>query len=186
MKKKSPKKPKFKQEEAIKYKAEQGGAISAPQKKKKKEKSLGHKEQEALAYKASQGGAIRPAGSKGKKKQEKKVKSKINRFHDPIHRHLHQHLSGRGGRLDPPYVRKKMYELTKNMHPSIFHSYMHSKPMDLPQHYQDHPGKNITPNPRDSISHVIDTGGSMSSLTHSENGLLQAHDSRFYHQSEII
>ena len=184
MKKKSPKKPKFKQEEAIKYKAEQGGAISArlpeKEKKPKKDKSLGHKEQEALAYKASQGGAI------PKVKKKKKGKSKIQRFHDPIHRHLHQHLSGRGGRLDPPYVRKKMYELTKNMHPSIFHSYMHSKPMDLPQHYQDHPGKNITSNPRDSISHVIDTGGSMSSLTHSENGLLQAHDSRFYHQSEII
>ena len=180
MKKKSPKKPKFKQEEAIKYKAEQGGAISAPSKKKVKEKKLDFKIQEALASKASQGGRI------PKEVKRKKGKSSINRFHDPIHRHLHQHLSGRGGRLDPPYVRKKMYELTKNMHPSIFHSYMHSKPMDLPQHYQDHPGKNITPNPRDSISHVIDTGGSMASLTHSENGLLQAHDSIFYHQSEII
>ena len=134
------------------------------------------KVEEAKQYKAEKGGAI-PSKQKPKKK---------HKFHDPIHRHLHHHLSGRGGRLDPPYVRKKMHELTKNMHPSVFNSYMKGSYHSLPLHLADHPGRNIHKNKMDAHAHVIDTGGSMSSLTHSENGILSAHDSTFYHQSEII
>ena len=65
-----------------------------------------------------QGGRIAKPKKRSPKKDQKvreAIQKKIQggklRFHDPIHRHLHKNLSGRGGRFDPPFVRQKMHQM---------------------------------------------------------------------------
>ena len=140
-----------------------------------------------------QGGAIDPKKVRFKeKKKDEKVDQALQKkmqggtYFDPIHKHLHKNLSGRGGRFDPPYVRKKMHELMSGYHPSVFQSYMKGKYHDLPQDKQYHPGKPIRKTRPDTVAHVINTGGSLSAITHSENGLLHSFDSTFYHHLELV
>lgn len=169
----------------------QGGAIRKP--KKKKKEYLDPKVDEALE-KQAQGGAIRKPKKKKKEYRDPKVDEALEKqaqggrikFFDPIHKHLHTSLSGKGGRLDPPYVRKKMHELMSAYHPSVFQSYMRGRFHDLPQHRSDHPGRKIRPTRPDPRPTVVDTGGSLQALHQSENGYLTSVDTNFYHHLEMI
>ena len=162
-KKRSPKKGKKRVQinEAL-NKTFQGGKIDRP--KKKSQKKL-PKIEEAL---------------------EKKFQGGKLRYHSAIHKHLHKNLSGLGGRFDPPFVRQKMAELLSSYHPSVFHSYMAGKVKDIPQHQAYHPGAPVQPQRRERRPTIVNSGGSLRSLTHSENGLLQSFDSNFYSHSEIV
>ena len=153
------------------------------------------KVEEALQTKAVTGGAIekkkvriRPPKKDPKIEEamQKKAQGGSIKFHDPIHRHLHKNLSGRGGRLDPPYVRKKMSEVMSSFHPSVFQSYMKGKYHDLPMDHSEHPGPRISKNPREPRPHVIDTGGSLSALHHSVDGVLTSVDTNFYSHLEVV
>ena len=168
---------------------EVGGAIRKPRKRSPKKQE----EIEEALEKTMQGGAIRkPKKRSPKKKQDieealdRKMQGGKIKFHDPIHKYVHPRLSGRGGRFDSPFVREKMHQLMSAYHPSIFHSYLSGRVQDVPSdpHY-DFGGapQRVRHDPRPT---VVDSGGSMRALTHSENGFLQSFDSTFYSHSEIV
>lgn len=140
-----------------------------------------------------QGGSIRKPKKKSPKKNpavEEALNQKMQggrvRFHDPIHKYVHGRLSGKGGRFDPPFVREKMHQMMSAYHPSIFQSYLSGRVHDLPKdpHYEfgGHPQR-VRHDPRPT---VVNSGGSMRALTHSENGFLQSYDSTFYSHAEIV
>ena len=166
-----------------------GGAIRKPQKRSPKK----NQEIEEAIEKTMQGGAIRkPKKRSPKKNQEieealdRKMQGGKIRFHDAIHKYVHPRLSGRGGRFDSPFVREKMHQLMSAYHPSIFQSYLAGKVHDIPSdpHYEfGGVPQRVRYDPRPT---VVDTGGSMNALTHSENGFLQSFDSTFYSHSEIV
>ena len=176
-KKRSPKKD-TKIEEALATKMQSGGAIRKPKKKSPKKDQ---KVEEAIAAKM-QGGKLAAdsgaplVGAGGKLK-----------FHDATHKYLHQKLSGRGGHIDSPFVREKMHQLMSAYHPALFQSYLSGKVRDIPSdpHYALG-GLPLPPTRIDPRPTVVDTGGSMAALTHSENGLLQAFDSTFYNHFELV
>ena len=169
--------------------ATQGGAI---RKARKKSPKKNEKIEEALAA-SMQGGAIQKPKKKSPKK-EPKVQEALAasmqggklRFHDPMHKYLHGQLSGRGGKLDTPFVRQRMHALMSKYHPALFSSYLAGRVRDLPHdpHWDlGAPPQQTRPDPRPTF---VDHGGSLSALTHSENGVLQAHDSRWHPHFEIV
>jgi len=175
-------------DEAIQAKM-QGGAIRKPKRRSPKKIP---KIEEALEKKM-QGGAIRKPKKRSPKKipkieeaLEKKMQGGAIRFHDAMHKHLHNNLSGRGGRFDSALVREKMHQVMSRYHPALFQSYLSGQVRDIPTDRQYHLGGPIKPVRRDPRPTIINTGGSMSSLTHSENGVLQAHDSTFYQNYELV
>ena len=147
-------------------------------------------------YKTFAGGKIDKV-KKREKKKDAKVEEAINttftggkikkKFHNRLHKHLHENLTGKGGRFDSPFVRKKMHELmTKHGHPKIFQSYITGRYNNFHEDPSDTLHGPPKPVRRDSIAHVIDTGGSLKKLTHSEGGFLQSYDSKWYSHVEIV
>ena len=165
---------------------DEGGAIRNP---KKKEPDRDEKIMQALAvYK---GGAIRKPKKKEPKRNEKIMQALAThkgggiKFHDRGHKYLYNNLSGKGGRLDSAMCRKMMHNIMSKYDPTLFQSYLRGKVMDLPRFDHDHPirTKRATV---DSHADVIDHGGSLNSITHSENGILRSHNAEFHHYFEII
>ena len=170
-----------------------GGKID--KKVKKREKKIDPKIEEAID-KTFAGGKIDKV-KKREKKKDAKVEEAINttftggkikkKFHNRLHKHLHENLTGKGGRFDSPFVRKKMHELmTKHGHPKIFQSYITGRYNNFHEDPSDTLHGPPKPVRRDSIAHVIDTGGSLKKLTHSEGGFLQSYDSKWYSHVEIV
>jgi len=164
-----------------------GGSIRNPKKKSpKKDRKI----EEALQTQV--GGSIRNARKKSPKKNKKvreALKTQIGggiRFHSTKHKWLYNNLSGRGGRLDSPQVRQHMYDLMKQYDGNLFKTYLHGKVVDRPRFIQDEVFRSRKPNKQDSSAHVIDYGGSLNSITHSEDGLLTAHNNEFFHLFEIV
>ena len=161
VRKKSPKKnPKI--EEALAQKM-QGGSIKNPKKKSPRKKP---KIDEAIQEQFKRGGRVK--------------------FHDPVHKYLMGKLSGRGGTLDSSYCREKMHQLMSAYHPSLFQSYLSGQVRDVPQHRAYHmkgPPRAVRNDVRPT---VVDTGGSLRSISHSENGYLQSYDSTFYNHVELV
>ena len=176
----------------------EGGAIRNP---KKKEPERDEKIMQALA--TSVGGAIRNPKKKEPERDEKIMQAlatsvggsnrkKSNRkkggsikFHDSAHKYLYQKLSGRGGRLDSAMCRKMMHNIMSKYDPTLFQSYLRGKVMDHPRFHSDHPIQ--TPKPKqDAHADVIDHGGSLNNITHSEDGILRSHDAEFHHFFEIV
>ena len=153
-------------QEALEYKVRSGGAIKKPRKKSPKRDP---KIEEAIEAKIKQGGSM-----------------KKRKYHDAIHKHLMQNLTGRGGGFDSPFVREKMHQLTSSYHPSIFHSYLSGRVRNLPSDPAHAPGSRITKTRPDPRPTIVNTGGSLNAITHSENGLLQAFDSQFYSHVELV
>ena len=140
------------------------------------------------------GGAIKEPKTKLKKKdpkieeaieaQSKQMGGKL--FYSPTHKYLHEKLSGRGGRLDTAFCREKMHQLMSRYHPSLFQSYLTGRvPERTPSyHERSHPTPKFQ-KPRLTRA-LIDTGGSLNGISHSENGLLQAFDLTFHHFVQLI
>ena len=168
---------------------DEGGAIQKVRKRLPKKLP---KIDEAL-QKQMQGGAIHKVRRRSPKKKpkieealQKQMQGGKMRYHDRMHKHLHKNLSGRGGRFDSQFVREKMHQVMSSYHPALFQSYMSGKVRDIPQHNRHEPGMKpqaTRPDPRPS---VVDMGGSMNSITHSENGVLQSFDHTFYQHLEIV
>ena len=168
---------------------EQGGAILKARKRSPKKKP---KIDEALE-KQMQGGAILKARKRSPKKKpkidealEKQMQGGKIKYHDRMHKHLHKNLTGRGGRFDSEFVREKMHQVMSAYHPALFNSYMTGKVRDFPTDTRYEPGPKPVATRPDPRPTVVDMGGSMRSLTHSENGALQSFDNTFYSHLEIV
>ena len=164
-------------------------------KKKKKDEKV----EDALQAQAAQmGGAIRKPILR-KKKKDGKIQEALNvqaakmggglkqpMFHSPTHKYLHEKLSGRGGAFDSPFVRQKMHQLMSRYHPAMFQTYSTGRVNHLKDEFHDrwHPAPR--PQARENRPTYVDTGGSLRSVSHSENGLLQSFDSTFHHHLELI
>ena len=164
-----------------------GGAI---RKTHRKEPLRNEKVMQALAA-SVRGGSIRKARKKEpsrNKKIEQALAAKRGggiRFHDKSHKYLYEKLSGRGGRLDSALCRKMMFNIMDKYDPTLFQSYLHGKVIDTPRFHHDHPIQ--TPRPkRDARADIIHYGGSLNSITHSENGLLRSHNPEFHNFFEIV
>ena len=162
-----------------------GGAIKEPkQKKKKKDPKI----EDALQAQAQQMGGRIP------KKKPKRVEPRSQRraafepavFHNPTHKYLHEKLSGKGGAMDSPFCREKMHQLMSRHHPALFQTYLTGRVNHLRDEYHDR----AHPAPRKQRAETrptfVDMGGSLRSVSHSEDGLLQSYDSTFHHHLELI
>ena len=87
-------------------------------------------------------------------------------------------LSGRGMAHDPPHIREAMFNAFAQ-HPEVLSTYIQGQVANPT--YTDLVGKGA-----DTQADHIDYGGSLSALSHSENGYLVAHDSEFPHEFHII
>ena len=78
-----------------------------------------------------------------------------------------------------------MQSIMKNYDPAIFESYLTGKVVKNPKSYEN---ERMPPprQKRDAHADVTDFGGSLNSISHSENGLLISHNSEFYHYLEIV
>ena len=168
---------------------EQGGSILKVKKRPIKKRP---KVDEAL-QKQMQGGAILKSKKRSPKKKpkvdealEKQMQGGKMKYHDRMHKHLHKNLTGRGGRFDSQFVREKMHQLMSSYHPSVFNSYLSGKVKDIPANRHYEPGQKPMPTRPDPRPTIVDTGGSMRGLTHSENGRLQSFDNTFYTHLEIV
>jgi len=165
-----------------------GGAI---RKTHPREALRNEKVMQALAA-SVRGGSIRKARKK-EPKRNKKIEQALAakrgggriKFHDKSHKYLYEKLSGRGGRLDSALCRKMMFNIMDKYDPTLFQSYLHGKVLDTPRFHHDHPIKTPRPKP-DSRADVVNYGGSLNSISHSENGLLRSHNSEFHNFIEII
>ena len=175
---------------------DEGGAIAKPRAKKKKKEDP--KVEEALRTQASQmGGAIRKPILKKRKKDERdsKVEEALDAqasqmggklFHNPTHKYLWGKLSGRGGGFDSPFCREKMHQLMSRYLPSLFNSYLTGKVKRLVPDYHERPHPPPRPQREEKRPTFVDRGGSLRSVTHSENGLLQSFDSNFHHYLQLV
>ena len=144
-----------------------GGAITKKVKKRSPKKE--YKIQEALATET--GGAIKKRGV---------------RYYNKHHKYLKEKLTGRGGRLDSTECRKMMYHVMKKLPAEYFQTYIRGR-TTRPQRFEnDHLTNSRKPRYEDATAHVIDMGGSLSAITHSENGYLRSHDSTFHHTYQEI
>ena len=170
---------------------DEGGAIERKRVRKRSPKQR-EKIMEALA--TEEGGAIeRKRVRKRSPKQKKKIIEALAtreggsiKYHDRIHKYLHQNLTGRGAGFDSPQCRKLMYNLMKHSHPSVWNSYVKGKSHDIHKDPQFHLTNAKPPIRQDPRTHMTSYGGSMRSLTLSENGRLHAHDHRFHHEFEMV
>ena len=92
-------------------------------------------------------------------------------------------LSGRGLAHDPPHVARAMIR-TFAQHPEVLHTYIQGRvpnPPQLVRHLTQHSHAK-----RDAGASVVDYGGSMNAISHSENGYLMTHDARFPHEFHIM
>ena len=182
---KKPKKPK----------EETGGAIRKPKRRTPKKPA-----RVLDADVEDTGGAIRKPKRRSPKKPARVLDADVEetggavkkprrrrRYHDRVHRHLMENLSGRGGRFDSPFVRKKMHEMLQH-DPTLWQSYVKGKYHMPPHHAADHPGLPLPKQTVKQLSPILleSRGGSMPMLTHFENGRLAAHDSSFYNSVEIV
>jgi len=158
-----------------------GGAIKDPKVKRKKKDP---KIEEAIRTQSERMGgklprrSTRPTGAL--------PRSTPVMFYSPTHKYLYNKLSGRGGRLDTAFCREKMHQLMSRYHPSLFQTYLTGKVNDPQPLYHEHNHPNPRPQPKPRRPTLVDMGGSLNGISHSENGLLQAYDSTFHHYLELI
>ena len=138
------------------------------------------------------GGAIKKPKRKEPKRDEKieqALATKVGggmRFYDKQHEYMHHKLSGKGGMHDSPECRGMMYSMLQHHHPSLWNSYMAGKVKDLPIFKNDHHIPERYPAKVDRRPHMVDRGGSLNAITHSENGFLVSHNPEFHHILEVV
>jgi len=178
-------------EEPIKRVKFSGGAILKAKVRKRSPKR-NEKIEQALATKV--GGAIlkEKVRKRSPKKDEKIMQALATKvggslkYYDRTHKYMINKLSGHGARRDSVQCRSMMHNIMSKYHPSIWNSYLAGRVKDLPRFENDH--LQTTPKPRraDPVADIIETGGSLNRISHSENGYLTAHNSEFHHYIEIV
>ena len=164
----------------------EGGAIKNP---KKKERKMDEKIAQALAAQA-QGGAIRKP-----KKRERRVDPKIQQalaaqaqgggLYDEKHRYMMQKLSGRGAKHDSPQCRADMHSILSRYDPVFWNTYIAGEVKE-PLKTNDHMIRTPRGRPVDARADIIEAGGSLHPISHSENGFLESHNTEFHHFLEIV
>ena len=170
-----------------------GGALTKVKKRSPKKQPL--KIEQALAMQAQRGGALKKVKKRSPKKQNLKIEQALTmqaqrggslKFHSLTHKYLYHKLSGRGARHDSPQCRKMMHTIMKNYHPSFWNSYLKGSVHDTPRFENDHIQTTRQPKYRDARADIVSMGGSLSGLSHSENGVLVSHNSEFHHFAEVV
>ena len=95
-----------------------------------------------------------------------------------------EHQRGGGGGFDNPVVRTLMRQVTSSSHPLVYHGYHHGQGIP-PQNDWTDVHQPVFPNRPDPPADVLEFGGSMRTLTHSENGLLQSFDPTWYQELQV-
>ena len=166
-----------------------GGAII---KKRIRKKSPEREEKVEEALATTVGGAIikkriRKRSPKKKEEIEEALATQQGgsiRYHSAMHKHLHESLSGKGGALDTPFVRKHMHSIMKNYDPTVLKTYLTGKVHRLPTFSNDHHKR--TKRGTDVGADLLYMGGSMMSVSHCEDGYLVHHDARHHPFHEIV
>ena len=98
-------------------------------------------------------------------------------------------LTGRGAKYDSPACRSVMHNIMSKQHPILWSSYLSGRGKDLPYFENDHLSENVSfkKNTKPEVRpDMIDFGGSINSITHSQNGYLMSHNDRFHNNFEIV
>ena len=101
--------------------------------------------------------------------------------------HLGGQLSGRGMAYDPPHVAQAIMKSFAG-HPEILSAYVQGR-VPRPRRFEDEYGASepMRAHARtDAGASIIDYGGSLPAVTHSENGYLTAHNHFFPHEFHIM
>ena len=176
-------------DEPIKRVQFSGGAISkkvrtrSPKRDKKIEQALATKVGGAISKK------VRTRSPKRDKKIEQALATKVGgslKFHDNTHKYMYNKLTGHGARKDSQQCRTMMYNIMSKYHPSLWNSYLAGRVKDLPRFENDHLQTTPVPVKVDARADIIETGGSLNRISHSENGFLTAYNSEFHHYIEIV
>ena len=172
-----------------------GGAIKKEKVKRKRDEPS-EKIIEAMEQNVLKGGALKkkkirrrdttPSNKLLEAVAEDVQKGGSIKFHDRRHKYLYEKLSGKGAGFDSELCRKMMMPLLQKRHPAFLNSYLKGKAHNLPQHAADHLHNTPRSTRKESNNHITMFGGSMSRLTHSENGLLRAHEHQFNSHFEIV
>ena len=96
--------------------------------------------------------------------------------------HLGGQLSGKGAAYDPPHVAQSVIK-SLQAYPEILAAYTQGRVSNPPGSRYDGFQEFAQ---RDAGASIIDYGGSIDGVTHSENGYLVAHDSSFPHEFHIV
>ena len=99
---------------------------------------------------------------------------------------MYEKLSGHGARRDSARCRTQMHSIMSKFHPSIWNSYVAGRVKDLPGYNNDEMGTTKRPTRPDVRPDVVDFGGSLHPLTHSENGFLVSHNPEFHETFEVV
>ena len=91
-------------------------------------------------------------------------------------------LSGRGLAHDDSATVKSMLRTFAN-HPEVLHTYVQGR-VSNPRQSVPHLTQKVNSR-RDAGASIVDYGGSVNGITHSENGYLMSHDSTFSHEFYI-
>ena len=92
-------------------------------------------------------------------------------------------LSGRGSAHDDSATVRAMMQTFAN-HPEILHTYVQGR-VPNPQQMVPHLTQRVHPRGRGAGASIVDYGGSMNAISHSENGYLVSHDPTFSHEFYI-
>ena len=92
-------------------------------------------------------------------------------------------LSGRGLAHDDSATARAMMQTFAN-HPEILHTYVQGR-VPNPQQMVPHLTQRVHSRSQGSGASIIDYGGSLQAISHSENGFLMSHDPSFSHEFYI-
>ena len=109
----------------------------------------------------------------------------VRAYHDPNHKMLIHHLSGRGARHDPPRIRRMMSDILQSHHPDLHKAYISGKTPQERHHHQFHQYQ-ANPDKKDVESDVTNYGGSLLPISHYENGVPVVHNPDWHSHFEIV
>ena len=92
-------------------------------------------------------------------------------------------LSGLGSAHDDSATVRAMMQTFAN-HPEVLHTYVQGR-VPNPQQMVPHLTQRVHTRGRGSGASIVDYGGSLNGITHSENGYLVSHDPSFSHEFYI-
>ena len=128
----------------------------AIKKPKRKEREKDDKIEQALAHQAQRGGSL----------------------YDAQHKYMMDKLSGHGAHHDSEKCRSNMHSIMSRYDPVFWDTYISGKVQPSPQ--------TVRTRRQDARADIIETGGSLHPISHSENGFLESHNPEFHHYLEIV
>ena len=106
-------------------------------------------------------------------------------LYDEKHRYMMKKLSGRGAKHDSPQCRADIHSILSRYDPVFWNTYIAGEVKE-PRKTNDHMIRTPRGRPVDARADIIETGGSLHPISHSENGFLTTTQSEFHHFLEIV